>query len=289
MPTNPYYQASGQPVSLSHGSSATIRTEFGTIQSGFDAVATALGLKGSVSGQNWTGTHDFSGATVRIKQPVVDADPVSYGYVKNLIIAGTVPTAAGDAGKFLGSNGSTTSFQPIAPAVAGQTLDTTSANVPGLTIQNIANNGDILAMKGTGTKPWKTMRVNAGNLEVVDSVYGNVLLRLTDAGVLSAATITMTSDERKKSHWRRAPADLIERLAAMRKVGLFRWKKSGIASLGVGAQSLEAILPEAVHTDDSPQRNKTVNYGGAAMVGVVELCRRVIELEARLSRLEAKK
>lgn len=378
MTTNSYYQASGQPVSLSHGSSATIRTEFGAIQSGFDSVSGAIAGKSSASGQNYTGTHDFSGATVRIKQPVVDADPVSYGYVKTLILNGQVPTSTSDAGKFLTSDGTTVSFQPIPgsavtsalgftpynasnPAAyisgitgsmvstalgytpynaanpagyisgissqmvtsalgftpynatnpsgyitnsalspyltsstaastylakTGGTVDVTSANAS-VTIKNTGHVGDVLTLTGTGSAPNKNLRINASTLEVLNNAYSAVILSLTDAGTLSATTVTGTSDERKKSHWHRAPLDLIERLAGLRKAGIFRWKKSGIASLGVGAQSLEAFLPEAVHTDE--KGNKSVNYGGAAMVGVVELSRRVLELEARLAKLEAKK
>jgi hypothetical protein len=64
MPSNPYYQfTSGQPVATSRASSAAIRTEFGTIQAGFDVVNTAVSAKGAASGQTWTGTHNFPATT----------------------------------------------------------------------------------------------------------------------------------------------------------------------------------------------------------------------------------
>lgn len=132
--TNPYYTySSGQPVALSRAASSAIRTEFGTIQAGFDAVSTALLAKGSVGGQNWTGVHDFSGGAVKIRQPVDGGDPVSLAYVQNLIIGGIVPTASGDAGKFLGSDGTTATFRSIdgrgAPLVALGNSGATAQNL----------------------------------------------------------------------------------------------------------------------------------------------------------------
>lgn len=110
------------------------------------------------------------------------------------------------------------------------------------------------------------------------------VMNLTNAGTLSAVTITQTSDERKKKKWQRLPSDFIAQLAGIKRSGLFTWKKGGAVSVGVGAQSLEAFLPQAVHTDAKGQ--KTVNYGGAALAASVELARKVVELEARLARLE---
>lgn len=110
-------------------------------------------------------------------------------------------------------------------------------------------------------------------------------MTLTSSGVLTAQVITETSDERKKKSWQRLPGDFIGKLAGIRKAGLFTWKRGGTRGLGVGAQSLEAILPEAVHTDEKGA--KTVQYGAAALVGVVELARAVVDLRARLAKLEA--
>jgi hypothetical protein len=109
---------------------------------------------------------------------------------------------------------------------------------------------------------------------------------LTDAGAFTANTVTETSDERKKKAWQRVPHDLIERLAGIRKSGLFIWKRGGARGLGVGAQSLEQILPDAVHTDEKGA--KSVQYGAAALVSAVELARAVVDLRARLAKLEAR-
>ena len=106
------------------------------------------------------------------------------------------------------------------------------------------------------------------------------------SGTVSGQVVTETSDERKKKCWRKLPGDLIGRLAGIKKSGVFQWKKGGAAAVGIGAQSLEAILPEAVYTDDKD--GKTVNTGGAAMAIIPELCRELVRLRARLAKLEAR-
>jgi hypothetical protein len=108
---------------------------------------------------------------------------------------------------------------------------------------------------------------------------------LSDTGAFSATVITESSDERKKKAWQRLPGDFIGKLAGIRKAGLFTWKRGGARGLGVGAQSLEQILPDAVRTDD--RGAKTVQYGAAALVSAVELARAVVDLRARIAKLEA--
>jgi len=131
----------------------------------------------------------------------------------------------------------------------------------------------------------KSIRVGSGNsLEVVNSAYSAVIAYLTDAGQFTANVITQSSDETKKQSWKSVAPDFLAKLAAIEKVGMFEWIESKETSLGIGAQSLEKVLPEAVHTDD--KGDKTVNYGGAAMVSVVELTKLVFKLEARIAELE---
>jgi hypothetical protein len=147
-----------------------------------------------------------------------------------------------------------------------------------------ATNGVQIGMYGNGANGGKTMRALNGTFEIVNSAYTAVIMSLTDAGVLAAPVVTQTSDERKKQDWRPLAADFVDRLASINRTGLFTWTSSGESSVGVGAQSLEAFLPESVHTDSNGY--KTVNYGGAAMVSVVELARLIVKLQAGVDELE---
>lgn len=61
---NPYYTVTGAPATQSRGYSATIRSEYSLINTGFDAVYVAMLLRGLKAGETWTGTHVFTSATV---------------------------------------------------------------------------------------------------------------------------------------------------------------------------------------------------------------------------------
>jgi hypothetical protein len=158
-----------------------------------------------------------------------------------------------------------------------------------------SNNRGLLGTDGVGAvRPLLTTdtsgNVNIGNIggqkiQFTNSA-GGVIGSMAENGTFTAGVITETSDERKKKSWQRLPNDFIRKLAGIRKAGLFTWKRGGARGLGVGAQSLEAMLPEAVHTDEKGA--KTVQYGAAALVASVELARAVVDLQARIVKLEAR-
>lgn len=68
------YSVTGNPISLSRGASSLIRVEFGLIQ-------TAIATKVDVTGDTYTGTHNFTGATVNVATPTTAAEPATKGYV----------------------------------------------------------------------------------------------------------------------------------------------------------------------------------------------------------------
>jgi len=109
-------------------------------------------------------------------------------------------------------------------------------------------------------------------------------------GAIVGTTVTETSDGRLKKLWRRLAPDLLQNVAAMKKVGTFAWRKDGTTSMGGSAQEIEKFMPSAVVTDAAGF--KSVRYGAAAFVIVVELTRaflaHVAETEKRLSKLEAR-
>jgi len=110
------------------------------------------------------------------------------------------------------------------------------------------------------------------------------------SGAITGQTLTGRSDERLKKKWRRRPADFLPRIARLKKLGDFLWKKGSIPGIGGSAQEIEEIWPEAVHTDE--KGIKSVNYGAAAFVIAVELARAffafVDKTNKRLAKLEAK-
>jgi len=109
-------------------------------------------------------------------------------------------------------------------------------------------------------------------------------------GNISASVVTETSDGRLKKLWRRLAPDLLQNVAALRKVGTFVWRKGGAMGMGGSAQEIEKFMPWAVVTDENGF--KSVRYGAAAFVIVVELTRaflaHVAKTERRLAKLEGK-
>lgn len=178
-------------------------------------------------------------------------------------------------------------------------------NVTGANFPNVVkiDNGGILNLSSTNALPM-TLRTNAAfagitficsagqkqvrissasSFEIVNSANSIVIMSLTDAGALTCANdITAFSDERLKSGWQDLPHDFVERLANIRRSGTF--EKDGGRHVGVGAQSLLDIMPEAVMKNADGYLS--VAYGNAALASCVALAQRVLELERRLRMLE---
>jgi hypothetical protein len=109
-----------------------------------------------------------------------------------------------------------------------------------------------------------TSRMGTINADVLYS-YGNV---------------TAYSDERLKKDWETLPINFIEELAKI-KSGTYTRIDSGERQVGVGAQSLQAILKEAV---SEKEEYLGVHYGNAAMASAVELAKEVVNLKRLLTK-----
>lgn len=91
--------------------------------------------------------------------------------------------------------------------------------------------------------------------------------------------ITAYSDETLKTNWQAFPFDFVEMLAQVQS-GVYERIDSGVTQVGVGAGSLEKVMPAAVQTHENGL--KSVSYGNAAMAAVVALAQRVVSLEKQL-------
>lgn len=166
----------------------------------------------------------------------------------------------------------------------------------GLTV----NNNVAIASKDAGgtVRPLLYMAGNTvvhrvaggGSVSWYDQAGSTLVASLSNVGDFVARTGTFNSDERLKKNWRRTPADLLQRVARLRKLGNFLWKKDGVPGIGASAQEFEEVWPEAVHTD--AKGIKSFNYGPAAFVIAVELVRAffayVVKTDKRLAKLEGK-
>jgi hypothetical protein len=98
-------------------------------------------------------------------------------------------------------------------------------------------------------------------------------------------TVTASSDERLKTDWQNVPNNFIEQLSHVR-TGIYHRTDIDQTQIGVSAQSLQAVAPNAVFADDEGMLS--VAYGNVALVAAVKLAEKVVELEAKLAALESK-
>ena len=95
--------------------------------------------------------------------------------------------------------------------------------------------------------------------------------------------ITAYSDERVKLNWRGFGVGFVERLAQV-KSGVYDRTDTEITQVGVSAQSLQSLMPNAVIEDNEGMLS--VAYGNAALVSSIELAKEVVDLKKRLAELE---
>ena len=136
----------------------------------------------------------------------------------------------------------------------------------------------------------------AGNLDshglliLINGGFGSCM----SYSIRASGNVTAYSDERLKTNWRDMPEDFVARLAKV-KVGIYdRMDGEKITQVGVSAQSLQTLLPQAVTEANDDIKTLSVSYGNAALASAVELAKEVVLLkqtissqEQRIAKLEA--
>ena len=134
---------------------------------------------------------------------------------------------------------------------------------------------------GTGAATDYDVRLDCG--PGTGTTGAGTLTIQASGGLVNTGNITAYSDERLKHNWSDLPLDYVTQLSKI-KHGTYDRIDTGIRQVGVSAQSLQLLLPEAVVTCEDGMLS--VAYGNAAMVSAVELAKRVVELETKLQKLE---
>ena len=205
-------------------------------------------------------------------------------------VTGTLPVANGGSGR-----ASTTAYAVI----CGGTTTTGAEQ----SIASVGTSGQVLTSNGAGALPTFQAAAGAtitgtttsatyyvigttstsGSLTTASISNTNAVSYNASTGALTAVSVVSSSDESLKTNWRDVAPDFIEQLAGV-KSGIFDRVEAGNTEVGVGAQSLQKVLAEAVVAGEDGMLS--VNYGGAALVAAIKLAERVVALEARLAALE---
>lgn len=272
---------------------------------------TSVSGAGTVSGLSLTGTVISSGSITL--GGTLAVTPANFALqVANTFLA--APSGAAGAPTFRALvaadvptlNQNTTGTAASVTAAAQPNI-TSVGTLTGLTISNNANgvtqNGNVAAAMGfsvvntnatgyaqialSANSQVKTLRcAYGGALEVVNTANTAVILSVDNTGNLTAAgNVGAYSDERLKTNWTDLSPDFVSLLADV-KTGTYDRIDTGDKQVGVSAQSLQAILPEAINTNDDGILS--VAYGNAALAACVMLAKQVEILKARIEQLEAK-
>jgi hypothetical protein len=105
--------------------------------------------------------------------------------------------------------------------------------------------------------------------------------------IVASGNITAYSDERLKRNWRDMPDNFVERLAQVR-VGCYERIDDGTQQVGVSAQSLQPLLPEAIQIAKDEIGTLSVSYGNAAMASAVELAKELVMLKKELAEIKSR-
>jgi hypothetical protein len=200
-------------------------------------------------------------------------------------VTGTLPVANGGTG-VTSSTGSGSNVLSTSPSLTTPILGTPqSGNLSNCTFPTLNQNTTgtaaglsstlAIASGGTGTTGFTAGYIHYGSFSTSSGLTYN------GTDFTCGGNVTAYSDERLKTNWRDLPADFIEQLAKV-KHGVYDRTDQEMTQVGVSAQSLQPVMPNAVIEDDG---KLSVAYGNAALVAAIKLAERVVALEAKLAEL----
>lgn len=166
--------------------------------------------------------------------------------------------------------------------ITGTATVTGTLTLPGNKL-DFAGTGTILGTQSTYGM-WYQPSANGSSYAHtwVNAAASGVMYLTSTGNLLASGTVTGTSDERLKTNWKDLPIDYLEKLS---KVKMGTYDRTDIVAnhAGVSAQDMQTILPQVV--EEGADGMLSLGYGNAAMVSIVALTRRVLELEAKLAKL----
>jgi hypothetical protein len=215
---------------------------------------------------------------------IVDTGPLS---------ATTITAATQFSGPGTGLTGTAASLTVGVASVASvaNTLNTgNSYTVAGLTSTGAIASSSASITSGAPTLSFIdtdgndfSVHVNSNLWYVLNQGGAGIIYTDQSGNFTAAGNVTAYSDERLKTNWRPVQDNFVHKLAGV-KSGVFERTDIEATQVGVSAQSLQFLMPEAVQTDKDGLL--TVNYGAAAMVSVVELAKELAILRAEIKQLK---
>jgi Chaperone of endosialidase len=141
--------------------------------------------------------------------------------------------------------------------------------------------------RSNGATGWYSQTYNGGihmNEATYVRTYGSKSF-YCDQNILAGLNVTAYSDERLKKDWSTFGSDILEKLSEV-KSGTYTRIDGGLRQVGVSAQSLQKVMPDAV--SEGENGHLTVAYGNAALASCVELAKEVVALRQEIALLKSK-
>jgi hypothetical protein len=104
--------------------------------------------------------------------------------------------------------------------------------------------------------------------------------------IYAEGNIVAYSDERIKKNWQNLTPNFIEKLSKVKSGVYERIDAQGAKQVGVSAQSLREVMPEAVIENTDNDRKLGVSYGNAALAACVELAKEIVDLKEQIKNLK---
>lgn len=158
----------------------TTAAELGYMHGVTSAVQGQINAKGAITGQAWTGSHDFTGATPTGPTAAPGTNTTQFAttaYAVALAFASTLPAQAGNGGKFVTTDGANASWSYLAlsPNVTG-TLSVANGGTGASTFTDggvlIGNSTGVVQATSAGTAGQVLVSGGAG----VDPAFGSIVI-----------------------------------------------------------------------------------------------------------------
>ncbi len=104
--SNAYYTHNNPLVPGTLAKAEDLNDKFDAVETAFEFVEDAIDLKSDTDGGTYTGTHDYTGATLSVAAPSAGTDAVTKLYADTLaFLAGDIPDQTGNGGKVIATDG----------------------------------------------------------------------------------------------------------------------------------------------------------------------------------------
>lgn len=267
------------PASIAAATTSTSGLLTGADKTKLDGIATnatantgtvtSVGGTGTVSGMTLSGTVTTSG---------------------NLTLGGTLTVAPSN---FSSQTSNTVLAAPNGAAGVPTFRALVAADIPTLNQNTTGSSGSCTGNAATVTNGVYTtgaqtiagVKTFSDSTATTSATTGAVVITGglgVSGSIYSAGNVTAYSDERLKENWRSLGEGFVSRLAGV-KMGVYDRIDTGETQVGVSAQSLQKVLPEAVTGEET----LGVTYGNAALAACVELARELTTLRAEVESLKS--